>query len=351
MNHDFVNKIKTNIASELKFSESLAKYTTIGIGGAAEYFLSINSQKELIQAVKIAKEFKIPITIIGGGSNIVIADQGLKGLVIRNQILDLQIIESQNLDSNKIKVSPRLGQVSEIIEKQGVADYLIDENLSSFDENSETIIVKVGAGWKNNPLILKLFSLGITGLEWFGGIPGSMGGAIYMNIHGGKKFISDFVVSVDVLDKNGDLQTLLPKDLKFDYDQSIFQSNKMAILSANLKLYKGDIQKAQKIFNWAKKKIISQPQRTAGCVFQNLSEEQKQRLGLKSPSMGYIIDQVLNLKGTMIGGAKISDSHAAFIENVAGATSADVLQLVELVEKKMWEKFKIKIKREIEFIK
>ena len=182
--------------------------------------------------------------------------------------------------------------------------------------------------------IVQLIKKEVTGLQWFAGIPGPIGGAIYNNIHGGSHFFGDYVIEVTSLNKQNKLEIRNHSDLKFDYDYSIFHDLEEVILSAKLALFKGDTKKALETYKeWAIKKK-QHPYNSAGCCFKNLDDSTRDHLKLESSSWGYIIDKILNLKGKKVGQAKISKYHAAFIETEPGAQASDVLQLIDLIYNK-----------------
>ncbi len=349
----FVYQFRDILQQSLLEYELLSKHTTIGVGGKARYFFIAKTSQDIIKAIQLAQRFNIMYKIIGGGSNIIFSDSGFDGLIIKNmttgfQILDNYVVNSDPSYSGQLK--PRLQQIAGIVKNDGVADYLINKNLKSFTDDNQKILVKLDSGWKINALILKLLNLDITGLEWFGGIPATIGGAVYMNAHGGNYFISDFIHSVNILDDNGKKIVLSKQDLQFDYDYSSFQIDKSIILSITLELYRGDTGIGQQIFEWAKQKILAQPQRSAGCIFQNLNKEQQKQINSPTSSIGYIIDKILHLKGKQIGGAKISDKHSAFIENMGNATAKDVKGLIQLIRDKALSELNINLELEVEII-
>jgi len=225
----------------------------------------------------------------------------------------------------------------------------IGEGVPSFSPQDEKVLVSVGSGWKLNALIAYCLDKGLVGLEWFAGIPGSLGGAVYMNIHGGNYFFSDLVYKVIAWNQLSQKQVeLTAKELKFDYDYSVFQEKEMVILLAQLILYRGNIEIAKKIQQyWLRQKLMVQPQRSCGSVWQNLSREEQIKHHLPTPSIGYLIDHKLRLKGRKVGQAQISLKHAGFIENLGGAKGADVLELMRLVEAEAKQKLRINLKREV----
>ena len=190
----------------------------------------------------------------------------------------------------------------------------------------------------------------MTGLQWFSGIPGTIGGAVFNNIHGGSHFMEEYIDEAEVLTQDGQVKTISHEQMNFDYDYSRFHNSGEVILTVKLCLYKGDEEKAKKAsVLWATKKKL-QPHNTAGCCFQNVLPAEQKKLKLASNSWGFIIDKILGLKGKRIGGAEISPKHAAFIENRGGATAADVLGLFELIYSSAKEKLGITPKPELIFL-
>lgn len=343
MNQDFISALQSK-GLQVETEHELAKYTTWKIGGPAEYFLATNTTAELTQAIEIALEFNINYTILGGGSNVLISDQGIKGLVIKNKAAEVVIHEeNSDITVNELtteKIPARLEQVNP-------EEYYSFADLDYDESNYPNILVTVDAGVTLSYLINVLISKGVTGLQWFAGIPGTVGGALYNNIHGGSHFFSEYVSSVLILDEEGKQKKLELKELDFDYDYSRFHNTSEVILKADLKLKLGDKEQARNTaIAWATKKKL-QPHNSAGCCFQNLTIEQQQKANLDSNSWGYIIDQILGLKGKTIGKAKISPHHAAFIETEAGASSDDVLALFELIYTKAQEKIGLTPKLEV----
>ena len=218
-----------------------------------------------------------------------------------------------------------------------------------YDAKVSEINIRVDSGVRIDFLRKAMYQDGITGLEWFTGIPSTVGGAIYMNMHGGEYFFGDLVESASVTD--GQNKKWVDQDyFKFAYDWSILHKTREIVLEADLRLKKGDVEKAQLLAKkWAKAKAF-QPRRSVGCIFKNLSSAEQLSLNLPTPSVGYVIDQVLKLKGTRIGDAVISPRHAAFIENIGQAKAKDVLDLIHLIKRKAKAELDINLKEEIEFI-
>ncbi len=324
--------------------EPLSKYTTIGVGGPAEYFISVNNTKEMLEAIKIARKNETPLFILGKGSNIIISDVGLQGLVIQNNILTFEKLENYQTTQGPVKVQARHGFVDKSLE--------IDTYGLAWDKKIPVQYMKVGTGWKLMVIIQKLIEQGLVGLEWFYGIAGSIGGAVYMNVHGGAhQLFSHFLTEVEVINEQNEIEILKAKDLDFDYDYSLFHKRKLIMTNVILRLFEGDKEKALRVVHeWGREKILKQPQRSSGCMFQNLPSNKQKEFGLPTPSMGYVIDKVINLSGSQIGGAKISPRHCAFIENTGTAKASDVKALVDLVKSKMKDKFNFDPPLEVEFV-
>ena len=320
----------------VRVDQSMGEHTTFGVGGPADFFYEAKNGQELVGALKLAKKLDLPIFVLGAGSNLIVSDQGIRGLVIKNSCLEFSFKPFSETFSPS-KINPRFKQK--------------DDSLTS-SKDTHRFMVTAGSGWRLAALISRCFKEGLTGLEWFAGIPASLGGAVYMNIHGADLFLSDFVYRVRVWSKDRDREEYLDyHQQKFAYDYSVFHEKHLFILSVDLILYKGDVEKAKAIYKkWLEKKIKIQPQRSSGSIWQNLSAEEQKKHNLPTPSIGYLVDKRLRLKGRKIGQARISIKHTGFIENLGGASVADVLKLIGLVEKRAEKELGIKLKREVELV-
>ena len=275
-------KVKNNI--------NLLNYTTIKIGGCAEFFAEPKSLSELMEYIKWAKYNNLKYRIIGAGSNLLITNSFHKGLTICTRKL------------KKIKINKPLGSV----------------------EAECGVMLPVMANL--------LAQNGLEGGEWLIGIPGTIGGAVFMNAGSGKLWISQYLLSVQVLDtKNISIYTLDKENLIFKYRFSSFQKNKFTILKANF-LFKSN-KNIKKIIDETKQhlrnKINSQPYHlpSFGSVFKNP----------KDNYAGKLIEEV-GLKGFSIGGAQVSNMHSNFIVNNGNATSEEIYQLITLIQQKVLQK-------------
>lgn len=297
----------------------LAPLTTFKIGGPARFFVEVNKAEEIIQAKKWAREKNLPILIFGGGSNVLINDKGFSGLVIR-------IIKGGwNINGNQIEA--------------GASVYMV-------------------------ALAFMASQNGLRGLEWAGGLPGTLGGAIRGNAGAFRFEISQNIKSVEVL-RGEQVVQLQPEDCGFGYRASLFK-NKLKddiILSARLELVNGDAKKSEKqLQEFLTHRAAHQPPHpSAGCVFKNFSflddadiMEIKnivpaEFLKYKKIPAAWLVEQS-GMKGAQIGQARVSLTHANFIVNLDEAKAADVLTLIRQIKEKVYNKFHIKLEEEAQII-
>jgi len=281
---------------------NLLNYTTIKIGGYTEFFAEPESISELIEYLKWVKFNKLKYRIIGAGSNILIKNTFHKGLTICTRKL------------KEIKIN----------------------KLSGFVE------AECGV---NLPAMANLLAQnGCEGGEWLIGIPGTIGGAVFMNAGSGKLWISKYLLSVQVLDtKNLSIYKLDKENLIFNYRFSSFQINKLAILKANFKFEPNkNIKKiTAKTKQNLKNKINTQPYHlpSFGSVFKNPINNYA----------GKLIEEV-GLKGFSIGGAQVSNIHSNFIVNNGDASSEEIYQLITLIQQKVLQKKGIFLHPEVRMI-
>ena len=294
--------LKTNnIEEKIMFDVPMKNYTSFKIGGKAEKFLKIKNEEELKNAIKYARENNLKITIIGNGSNLLVLDSGIKGLVLKIEIDDLKIEKKENY-----------------------------------------VEVTVGSGYKTMALGAKLMNVGITGFEELSGIPGTIGGAIFMNAGAYGKEIKDINISTKCMDYDGNIFILQNKEQEFEYRSSIFKNGKYIILETKLKLEYGKKEEIKnKINEFLSSRKEKQPLEypSAGSTF-------KRQEGVITAKL---IDEC-GLKGVKIGGAMVSTKHAGFIVNYSNATAKDVLNLIKYIKEKIYEKYGIKIEEEIRIV-
>jgi len=288
-----------SLSKRIKTKINLAGYTSFKIGGPAEYFFEPRNLKELQQVLIAAREAKERVFILGGGSNILVSQAGLAGLVIRLASKDFRKISC-------------LG--SQIV---------------------------AGSGLKLGALILFSKQKNLSGLEFLTGIPGTLGGCLLGNAGAWGKAIGELVSQLGVLDYSGKLKILKNKQLKFAYRKS--NLNKYIIIWAKFKLQaaqKKVIASKMNEFLLRRRQAQGNNLPNAGCVFKNPA----------CGSAGRLID-ICGLKGKSSGKAVISKRHANFILNTGNAKSRDVLLLMDLMQKKVKERFRIKLEPEIKIWK
>ncbi len=310
---------------KLRENVLLKNYTTFRIGGPARYFVEAASKEEIIEAITLAKEKNLPFFILGQGSNVLAKDRGFLGIVIRVQS---SVFGVQNYNS-KCKISCE-------------------------------------AGVPLSKIVSESLNLGVEGLEWATGIPGTIGGAIYGNAGAFDFSMSDVIERVEVFDaKSFQIKILNKKNCLFGYRESIFKKKKnFIIISAVLILKKGEkSQILKKIIKHRGEKLKNQPldHPSSGCVFKNHKKSIKNNGLLKEfPELkvfnkkgivpaGWLIEKC-GLKGKKFGGAKISEKHANFIVNLGNARFSDVKKLVALIKKSVKGKFKIELEEETQEI-
>lgn len=320
--------------------EMLAKHNPLGIGGPAEVFVEIKQEADLLQVVDFAYHQKIAFTILGWGANTLIADRGLTGLVIKNSVNQINVNPSSDREwpESPFIVPARYQNTAQVFDQ-----------LDYSEADKTDVRVDISAGTPLSYAINALINQSITGLQWFAKIPATIGGAIFNNIHGGNHFICEFLVGVSAIQYNGQRVTYLPSELEFDYDSSRFHHHQDIILTGHFLLKRGDGDRARKTaMTWAELKA-HQPARSLGCIFQNLTNQQQHDLDLPTPSVAYLIEHKLNLKGHRIGDCQISLAHAAFIENIGQGTASDYLALIQLIIKRAKSELGVLLKPEIFF--
>jgi len=274
----------------------LAKRTWYGLGGAADYFIRPNTLKQLKDVVRRCKKNRIPIYVMGFGSNLLIGDNGLRGVVIK--------LESEQFTQME------------------------------FDGTEVT----AWAGAELSKLVLTCVEKGLSGIEALTGIPGSVGGAVKTNAGGNFGDFGSAIKTVTLMDGDGNIFEKSKPELVFDYRRTNIEAK--FILSAKLQLSESDSEQIMRTVKeiWIYKKN-NQPLNTknSGCIFKNP----------RGSSAGALIDRA-GLKGLRIGGAVVSEKHANFIIAEKGCKSSDVMKLIDTIKQKIKEQFDTELELEVE---
>ena len=288
------------MGAEVVENAPMSKYTSFKCGGNASLLIIPDSIGEVKIIIDFCREKDIEPLVIGNGSNLLITDGGINGVVI--------------------KIGSKLSKIE-----------LLEET---------TIYCEAGASLKS----LCMFALenSLSGLEFAYGIPGTLGGAVYMNAgaYGGE--MKDVLFSVNHIDANGEFGALEKDELDLSYRHSAYSDNGYTILSAILKLKKGDKEEIKEAMDLnLRRRKEKQPLEygSAGSTF-------------KRPEgyfAGALIEQS-GLKGYTVGGAQVSEKHAGFVINKSGATATDVINLIRDVQDKVYEKFGVKLETEVKII-
>lgn len=285
------------IVAKVKKDEPMAKHTSFKIGGAAKYFAEIDSLEALKKAMALASEYGVRTMVLGKGSNVLVSDEGIDALVLH-----------------------------------------MGASFSEIRAEGDEIVALSGASLSK--IAQCAYENSLTGFEFAAGIPGSLGGAVYMNAgaYGGQ--MSDVVTKSSAISPQ--LEEISVTEHNFGYRTSIYKDSDLIITEARIKLShgnKGEI--SEKMNELAKKRREKQPLEypSAGSVF-------------KRPE-GFFAGALIEgagLKGLKVGGAEVSGKHAGFIVNTGGATANDVKKLIEIIKTKVYEKYNVVLETEIKFI-
>lgn len=280
-------------------NEPMRKHTTFRIGGPADFYLCPHSAKEIQKAVAICREEELQYFILGNGSNLLVSDQGYRGVVIQLW--------------------------------KNVSDILV-----------EGCRIRAKAGASLAKIAGEALEEGLTGMEFAAGIPGTLGGAVVMNAgaYGGE--MKDILQEALVMDEQGEIFTLKKEELHLGYRTSIIKEKGYIVLAAALELKPGDRKEIkEKMDELKQRRVEKQPldMPSAGSTF-------------KRPE-GYFAGKLImdaGLRGFSVGGAQISEKHCGFVVNTGKATANDVLTLIREVQKRVRDKFGVELETEVKFL-
>ena len=280
-------------------NEPMSKHTTFHIGGAADYFLEITDEACLMKVIKVCKEKELSVFVLGNGSNLLVGDGGIRGVVLHFK---------KHFCGIKIELNKVYAQCGVMLSKLA----------KSAEENS------------------------LSGFEAISGIPGTLGGALYMNAGAYEVEVCRCLKKIRYLDEDLTIKEAEKENCGFEYRKSMFTNTNKIILSAEFELEFGEQEEIKrKVAEYTQKRTSKQPLEkfSAGSTF-------------KRPK-GYFAGALIEgagLKGLCVGDAEVSKKHAGFVVNNKNATAEEVLKLLELVEEKVFEKYGVKLEPEVKLI-
>lgn len=322
----------------------LNEHSRMGAGGPADYFTIAETSNDLIEAALWARDKGIAFRVIGAGANTIFTDEGFRGLIIVNQTSGLGQPErlEEGLDVQKEKEKHHLITTSWCMEfdtPEPPADYSL----------------WVESGVILEDLISWTLERRLAGLEYYTGIPSTIGGALYSNVHFANHLIGPRVLSAEALDENLEERTLDKTDMDLGYDQSVFRRRPYVLLRTKLALSSADEKTAVEAIERRDAILSTREERypkgkSCGSIFKNIASGQQQELGLPHKSAGWLIDQC-GLKGHGIGGAVIWEGNANWILNTGGARFEDIEALIFLARERVKERFGVEMELEVEIVR
>lgn len=283
---------------DVKRNEPLKLHTNYRVGGIAKYFISPNDPVVLGEIMDIIAQEQLPYFLLGNGSNVLVSDKDFDGVVI------------------------------------------CLKHFSGYSVNDDVVYVKAGCGLPK--LAFDMARLGLSGLEFLSGVPGTLGGAVYMNAGAYNAEIKDIIISVDIL-QGSNIVTLSQEELDFSYRTSNLQSKKdLIVLGATLQMRHKDEEQILKLMEERRqRRVKSQPydMPCAGSVFRN-----------PLPEFSWQLIEKCGLRGFSIGGAQVSTLHANFIVNTGDATANDILEVIQHVKSEVYKQTQIMLETEVEMV-
>ncbi len=286
----------------------LAPLTTFKVGGPAEWLVTLHRPDDVRSAIEIARRAGAPVTALGGGSNVLVADEGLAGVVVRLHGGDI------------VARTPR--------------------------------VIRVDAGVTINGLVRWTVSRGFAGLEAWAGTPGTLGGAVFGNAHFRGRLISELIERVTVVDDSGLAVDVPAADMEFAYDYSRLHRTREVVLSADLRVSPGDPVALRAVARDSlafRKRTQPLESPSAGCIFQNPQPSIDIVPDGIPYSAGALVDRA-GLKSARQGGAQVSATHANFIVNTGGASAGDIRSLIRRCKSDVGARFGVALREEIVYL-
>lgn len=291
--------------------KNISHYLTLRTKTTAEYYFEAESREDWQNVIKAVNELRLSLFVLGGGSNLAVTHDEINGLVVRNMYQRKEIIA----------------------------------------ETSEYVDMLFSSGYPMARIVRETTESGYEGFEYHMGLPGTIGGAIYMNSKWTKPltYTGDNLTFATLLTRDGEVKQADHDYFNFAYDYSILQETKEIVLEATFRLKKNDpelLKERAKSSLAYRKQTQPHGVSTGGCFFQNIGTKDAERLGFGTASAGNLIDKA-GLKGKNIGGFIVSDIHANFIINTGEGKAEDLLHLLQLVKTTVKEKFDVDLKEEV----
>jgi UDP-N-acetylmuramate dehydrogenase len=298
---DIYEKLRKEIRGEVKRNEPLAKYTSYQIGGPADVLAFPAEQADVLKAMEIARESEQPLFVMGGGTNLLIRDGGIRGVVVN------------------------------------LTRYLPEK----VEDMEDGTVLRAYAGMKMVRLSSAALERSLAGLEFAAGIPGTVGGGVVMNAGSFGSEMKDILVCTTVVTKEGQLKTLERAGLKMGY-REVSLPDGSTVLEAVVRLKRGDREVIHKtITDWNRKRKEAQPLDlpSAGSVFRNPEGRKAKELIQEAGLLGY-----------RVGGAQVSTKHGNFIVNSGGARASDVIAVIQAVQERVFKQFGVMLKMEVKIV-
>ena len=305
---DVGSRLREAFGPRVETGARLASLTTFDVGGPADWLVAVTGAEELRRALALARDASVPVQVLGGGSNVLVSDGGVRGLVVR-----LHAGEVRAIDASRVRAD---------------------------------------AGVTINGLVRWTINRGLAGLEAWAGTPGTVGGAIFGNAHFRNRLISEIVHTVTLVTPSGELAEVPAGAMGFGYDESRLHRTGEIVVSADFGVTAGDPAALRAVARESlafRKRTQPLASPSAGCIFQNPDPARDRVPDGIPPSAGALVDRA-GLKGARQGGAVVSPTHANFIVNDGTATAADIRALIERCKAEVRTRFGVELREEIVYL-
>jgi UDP-N-acetylenolpyruvoylglucosamine reductase len=306
-----ISALQQVFGERVQVQKNISPYLTLRTEVHAEAYLELKTEEDWITAISLCKRKNIPYLIIGGGSNLAVVSPHIPGVVLRN------VYQEKKID----------------------------------EERDERVLMKVSSGYSITRLVKETIDAGFAGLQYHYGLPGTVGGAVVMNSKWTHPddYIGDHVVMATVLTENGQIVEKEASYFQFSYGYSILQEVADVLLNVTFVLEKGDREKLKEQAAAAleyRNRTQPKGKPTSGCFFKNIAPEEQERIGVPTPSAGYLIDQA-GLKNAREGDFVVSDIHANFILNLGQGKPEDLQKLITRIKRTVQEAYGIVLREEV----